>query len=128
MCRVFFIFKESFPGFARMRVSHEDWISLKGEGQLNDPFLLEHAGHACERLAISADLEDTEQAIAAAYLQILSRTPSPAELARCREYLAKQIDVYRSAESAHDAAAASRLAVTDLCHMLICANEFLYLQ
>jgi hypothetical protein len=32
VCRVFFIFKESFPGFARMRVSHEDWISLKGEG------------------------------------------------------------------------------------------------
>ena len=27
------VFKESFPGFARMRVSHEDWISLKGEGQ-----------------------------------------------------------------------------------------------
>jgi len=32
VCRVFFIFKESFPGFARMRFSHEDWISLKGEG------------------------------------------------------------------------------------------------
>jgi hypothetical protein len=34
VCRVFFIFKESFPGFARMRVSHEDWISLKGEGHI----------------------------------------------------------------------------------------------
>jgi hypothetical protein len=37
VCRVFFIFKESFPGFARMRVSHEDWISLKGEGQILGP-------------------------------------------------------------------------------------------
>jgi len=35
MRRVAFIFKESFPGFARMRFSHEDWISLKGEAQSN---------------------------------------------------------------------------------------------
>jgi len=40
VCRVFFIFKESFPGFARMRFSHEDWISLKGEGQYNTRFVV----------------------------------------------------------------------------------------
>ena len=33
VCLVFFISKESFPGYARMRFSHPEWTNFRGEDQ-----------------------------------------------------------------------------------------------
>ena len=52
---------------------------------LNDPFLLEHAGYACERVAATSGLTRTEQAVEACYVRILGRPPIPEELSRCKD-------------------------------------------
>ena len=95
---------------------------------LNDPFLIEHAGYVCELVTQSADLKNFEQIIEAAYVRILNRLPNTVERDRCAQYLAKQVDLYRNARESGDRLEDTRLAVTDLCHMLMCANDFLYLQ
>lgn len=95
---------------------------------LNDPFLIEHAGYICELVTQSADLKNFHQIIEAAYVRILNRPPNAVERDRCEQYLAKQVDLYRNARESDDRREDTHLAVADLCHMLMCANDFLYLQ
>ena len=95
---------------------------------LNDPFLLEHADYVSELVADTVNLENARQTITACYLRILSRGPGPVELARCEDYLVAQMDLYCSMPPDRGSVEASRRAVADLCHMLMCANEFLYIQ
>ena len=101
---------------------------LQSLALLNDPFLLEHAGHASRRLNASVDLADSRQAVTAAYVLIVGRPPAQAELKRCQEYFAGQIKVYDEAPPDGPRQAPQSLAMADLCHMLMCSNSFLYLE
>jgi hypothetical protein len=64
--------------------------------------------------------------IALAYRLAFCRAPSPNEKARARAYLDRKAAMYASTAKS-DAEARSR-AFSDLCHVLINANEFLYLD
>jgi hypothetical protein len=64
--------------------------------------------------------------IESAFLLAFGRRPSPAESRLCRSSLERQGDVYKGEKDAPAAAAANALA--GLCHMLLCSNEFLYIE
>jgi mono/diheme cytochrome c family protein len=83
---------------------------------LNDAFVLEQANHFAARVAREAGPDSTKR-VERAFLLALARRPTPAEAARCVEFLRRQ---------------GSRLsgdgALAQLCHTLLCSNEFLYLD
>ncbi|MGD9648518.1 MAG: DUF1553 domain-containing protein, partial [Pirellulales bacterium] len=82
---------------------------------LNHPFVLEQARHLAERLLREASSDDAAR-IEYAYRLLFGRSPTDDELAIARELL--------SASDADD-----RLtAWTDLAHVLLCSNEFVYLD
>ena len=59
--------------------------------------------------------DDAAAQISWAFRLSLSREPAPAELATCRQFLVDQA-----------ADAAGNDSLRDLCQMLLCTNEFLY--
>jgi hypothetical protein len=91
----------------------------------NGAFSREESRYFAERVAREAGTDPNAQ-IARAYRLAFCRTPSPAETARVRAYLDRRAAMYASAAK-NDAEAQNR-ALSDLCHVLINANEFLYLD
>ena len=68
---------------------------------------------------------DLDDAIREGYLIALSREPADEELARMRSFLDEQIADYQSKHNQDDSRS---LAMDDLCHSLMCMNEFFYIE
>ncbi|MCH2130014.1 MAG: PSD1 and planctomycete cytochrome C domain-containing protein [Pirellulaceae bacterium] len=98
---------------------------LQSVTQLNDTFVLENATNVARRIQQMIH-EDTERQIVEAWRIVLTREPEPETLARCQNFLAAQQDLYEQENAEKQEATAQ--ALTDLCHMLLCTNEFLYVE
>lgn len=96
-------------------------MPLQALSLLNSQFAASRASYLADRLR-EQHPADQGACIQAAYLQILSRPPTQDEAATANEFLQAQ-----SATYAGDAAA-GKLALADLCQMLLASNEFLYLE
>jgi len=98
---------------------------LQSLTQLNDDFMLEHAQHVAERARLLAG-DRKERQIAACWRLVLVRAPKQREVERSLAFLAEQ-----QADHARETATPQRAearALGDLCHMLLCTNEFLYVD
>lgn len=96
---------------------------LQSFTQLNDEFVLEHAGHVAADLIAITSVEDQ---VRAAWRGVLSRNPEADELQRGTHFLNEQAELYAGREGS--TGNADRQSLTDLCHMLLCTNEFLYVE
>ena len=63
-----------------------------------------------------------EQAIEQAYLIALARRPSQPERDRMRSFIERQDESYGNTPAARDQ------ALTDFCQVLVCLNEFIYVD
>ena len=91
---------------------------LQSFTQLNDSFMLENAAAAADRVRAHASDGFSEQ-VRSAFQAILSRNPYHDELQRCTDFLKSQNTLYSNSDDQ---------ALIDLCHMLLCTNEFLYIN
>ena len=98
---------------------------LQSFTQLNDSFMKTHADTVA-RLVLATAGDDAAAQVDAAWRRVLSRSCSTEERERCVSFVTEQRKLY--AESGRPANEANRAAVADLCHMLLCANEFLYVE
>lgn len=96
---------------------------LQSFTQLNDEFVLEHAGHLAARLPKDASCQDQ---VRSAWRIVLAREARSDELERAAEFVELQTQFYAQSEGTQ--ANAPHLALKDLCHMLLCTNEFLYVE
>ena len=92
---------------------------------MNDPFLVEEAGHLARRVRDLAG-ESPEERVRMAYLLTLSRQPKPEEVQIGRAHLLKQERNYRFANASPEKS--SEAALSNLCQTLLATNEFLYLE
>ena len=83
---------------------------------LNDAFVVEQAGRFAARVAREVG-PDPAKRVERAFLLALSRRPTPAEATSCAEFLRRQ-----------GARLKGEGALAELCHTLLCTNEFLYLD
>ena len=93
---------------------------LQSFTQLNDEFVVNRASQAAIRALANGD-GPTDQVLAA-WRIVLSRPPDEFELKRCGDFLREQQHVYG------EDAEGRQKAFADLCHMLMCTNEFLYVE
>jgi hypothetical protein len=100
-------------------------VPLQALAMLNDPFVMEQAGHFADRVARLAG-GSRERAVRAAFRLALARPPNAAEYALCARLLERQARTFREAEM--PAADAERRALVQLCHTLLNASEFLYAE
>jgi hypothetical protein len=98
-------------------------VPLQSLTLLNDAILLEQADHFGARVAGAADT--TEKRIEAAFFLAFARRPTQKEMASSAAFLKRLADRYAAEKL--PPAEAERKALTRLCHMLMCANEFLYI-
>jgi hypothetical protein len=96
-------------------------VPLQSLTLLNDAFMLEQADRFAARVAAA---EGDHERIATAFRLAFARGPSPTELAASAALLKKLRERY--AQEKLPPAEAERKALARLCHMLMCANEFLY--
>lgn len=92
---------------------------------MNDPFVVEEAGHLARRVRDLAG-ESLDDRVRMAYLLTLSRQPNPDEVRIGRDHLRKQERNYRFANATPEKA--SEAALSNLCQTLFATNEFLYLE
>ncbi len=98
-------------------------VVLQSLAMLNDAFVLEQADRFAARVRAAAGAEAVRQ-IELAFRIALAREPSAREIAWSQELLAGQIAECAKANLPGDQVAQQALA--HLCHMLLNANEFLY--
>jgi hypothetical protein len=99
-------------------------VVLQSLTLLNDPFVQEQAKFLAERVAKSAGGETPEKLSARAYRLVLTRSPTERELTLCIDHLRRQTEAYERQKMS--AQAAREKALENLCHMLLNANELLY--
>ena len=92
---------------------------------MNDPFVVEEAGHLARRVRDLAG-ENPEDSVRMAYLLTLSRQPEPEEIRIGRDHLRTQERNYVLANVTPEKA--SQAALSNLCQTLFATNEFLYLE
>jgi hypothetical protein len=97
-------------------------VPLQSLTLLNDAFMLDTADAFAARVAAAADSEPRQ--IEIAFRLAFARNPTPTEMAASAALLKKLQDRY--AEEKFPSAVGQRQALVRLCHMLLCANEFLY--
>ncbi len=91
---------------------------------LNDAHVLAAAKALATRVLSSSDSQDPARLIDVAFTLTLGREPQDEELTAALDFLLQQEERVRE-----DGESAARdVAVTDLCHALLNANEFLYLE
>ena len=95
---------------------------LQSFAQLNSDFVVHASQDAARRIAATG--RKPTAFVHAAYRTILGRSPSPGEQKACLAFLAQQTAAYRNRQNEK----AGELALADLCHMLLCTNEFLYIE
>jgi hypothetical protein len=98
---------------------------------LHDEFLLEHAGRMAARVLAESPRVGEAPAepysattIAHAFEIALARPAADEEAAWCADFLARQAE--RHAAAGLPAEEAGHQALANLCHALLCSNEFLY--
>jgi hypothetical protein len=97
-------------------------VPLQSLTLLNDAVMLDQADRFAERVAASSPA--TPQRIEMAFQLAFARQPSRSELASSQALLKKLQERYL--EEQLPPAQAELKALARLCHMLLCANEFLY--
>jgi hypothetical protein len=97
-------------------------VPLQSLTLLNDAVMLEQAESFAARVAESGG--PSERQIETAFRLAFARRPTPAEVASSTAFLARLRERYLAEKV--PAPAAGRQALVRLCHMLMCANEFLY--
>jgi hypothetical protein len=97
-------------------------VPLQSLTLLNDQFMLDQSGHFAARVAAVADSEPGR--IETAFQLAFARKPGPAEVAASTTLLKKLRERYAGEKL--PPAEAERKALAELCHLLMCANEFLY--
>ena len=88
---------------------------LQSLALLNSQFVVDQAAVMADRVRRRAKNDDVADQISWVFRLSLAREPDAGELAACRQFLVDQ---------AADAVGNDSLA--DLCQMLLCTNEFLY--
>jgi hypothetical protein len=91
---------------------------LQSLAALNSEFVQDHALKLAARVRADA-WPGGDQAS-------LARPPSPFELRTCALSLLRQAAVYRAEPATREQA--DTLALEGVCHMLLCTNEFLYIE
>ena len=97
---------------------------LQSFAQLNSDFVIQAARDAAARIEKSVG-QDPNEVVCTGYRTILGRVPSDDEQKTCVTFLVEQAAAYRKEGPAETA---EGRAVADLCHMLMCMNEFLYVE
>ncbi len=100
-------------------------VVLQSLAMLNDEFVLAEAGHFAERVRAAAG-ESAEEQVRLAFRIALGRDPSRQEAAWSGELISEQARAAASA-GGQSAADAAKGGLAHLCHMLLNANEFLYI-
>ncbi len=94
---------------------------------INSEFLTDSAGRLADRVkSLSGELASTAQRIETAYWLTLSRSPSPSEVAAAKKHLDHLVQLYR--ESGGRQRDVQQRALENFVHMLLCSNEFLYVD
>jgi hypothetical protein len=96
-------------------------VATQALAMMNSPFVRQRAEKFAQRIRPKA-AEAMGPAIEEAYRTALSRQPSAAERERMAAFIQGQVDSYGSNAKAKD------LALTDFCQILLCLNEFVYID
>lgn len=99
----------------------ESTVAPQALALLNSPFVRDVAGRFAARIRPDADVPVNE-AIERAYQVALTRPPTDEERAVMVEFIQRQ------QESREADADAESLAVRDFCHLMLCMNEFVYID
>jgi hypothetical protein len=99
---------------------------LQSLAALNSEFVQDQAAAFAERVRSETSSADHTASVERAYLLALGRSPSAGELQLCARSLERQAAVYRDMNVLHEQA--EHRAIEGLCHMLLCSNEFLYIE
>ena len=94
---------------------------LQSFAQINSEFMITAAQKTSERILADAEVHD---AITFAWRTVLGRAPQAEERRSCEQFLAAQTEAWQKTKPSE----ARNLAMADLCHMLLCTNEFLYVE
>ena len=92
---------------------------------MNGDFLNEQAAYFAQRVQQDAGADVAQQIDRAVWLA-LSRPADPAERAQLAAFVRQQTEKHQAAK--RTGAEASQLALTDLCHVLLSCNEFVYVN
>ena len=102
---------------------------------LNSELILNAARQLAERAKRDADSADPDAPLAQAWKTTFGRPPQAGELVAARKFLADQQQVIADSDNARTGEDAARLkpvdadeAFVDLCHALLNANEFLFID
>jgi hypothetical protein len=90
---------------------------------LNNPQVREAAKHLAKQVAASADAP-LNGAITLAYEMTVSRLPTADELDAASAFIEEQAKSHQAASRAEP----RHLAVADFCQILLCLNEFVYVE
>ena len=96
---------------------------LQSFAQLNSDFVVHAARDTGDRLLKKSTSEKAEP-VTLAWRTILGRQPEEGEREACEQFLAEQTATWKQTAPGQ----ATKLAMADLCHMLLCTNEFLYVE
>jgi len=96
-------------------------VATQALAMMNSPFVRQRAEKFAQRIRPKT-AEALPQAVDDAYRAALTRLPSAAERERMLGYLNKQIESHGKNPKALD------LALTDFCQVLLCLNEFVYVD
>jgi hypothetical protein len=99
-------------------------VPLQSLTLLNDAVMLEQSRYFADRVLAAGG--GPEEQIAAAFRIAFARAPAAHEVASGLAFLEKLRGRYAAEKLPADEA--HRRALARLCHMLLCANEFLYIS
>jgi hypothetical protein len=99
-------------------------VPLQSLTLLNDAFMLEQARFFADRVASAG--QDQQKQIERAFQIAFARSPNTQEMASSMALLNKLQERYTGGKLVPEEA--RRQALARLCHMLLCANEFLYVS
>ncbi len=99
----------------------ESTVAPQALALLNSPIVRGYATKLAERVRPTAETS-IDDAITSAYQIALSRPPSDAERSSMADFIQRQT------ESRGTGGNAEALAVRDFCHVLLCMNEFVYVD
>ena len=90
---------------------------------MNNPQIRSYVNNFARRLTSSAG-QSLEKAVREGYQTALGREPTPQEFADNVAFLKQQTASYKTAGKQNG----RELALTDFCQVLICLNEFVYVE
>jgi hypothetical protein len=92
---------------------------------MNDDFVSDQASYFAERI-LAETKADPAAWVDRAFQLALGRSPRPARRAEAIAFVQERRQVYRDQKRSEPEA--TRLALTDLCHVLFNSNEFIYVD